>query len=55
MFNLSPDLPQTFSLNYSEFPNSCPDGQFALVVEIGEVLVYGRDGDLEQLGHQALR
>jgi hypothetical protein len=47
-------LPGTLFLNCSEIPNSCHFGDFPLGVEVGQMLIDGRNGDLEQRGHQLL-
>ena len=43
------DLPISFGLNYSEFPNSCLWRQFPLVVNRCQMLVYSRKRDLIQV------
>ena len=49
------DLPGTLVLNYPEFPDSCPRGEFTLLVDVLEVLVDGADVLLKQVGHELLR
>jgi len=50
MFNVPAHLPRTFALNYSEIPNSCHRVEFLLIVNVVQVLVYGWDCHLKQLG-----
>ena len=54
MVDHAADLTAALGLNYSEFPNSCPRIEFALVVNIPQVLVYGRNRYGKQLGNESL-
>ena len=54
MFDLARDLAGAFKSNYSEFPNSSIRRKLTLRVYVPEVLIYGRNGNLEQLRNQGL-
>ena len=55
VFDVAGRLPAAFSSNYSETPNSCPRGQFALIPDAFQVLVHGWHRHLEQFGDLRLR
>ena len=54
VLNFPGNLPAALQSNYSEFPNSCPSRQFALGVNAFQMLVHGRNRDLEQLRDERL-
>jgi len=43
MFHIARNLSPALRPNYSEFPNSCPCVEFAFLINVMQVLVYGRE------------
>ncbi len=54
MADVAIDLSRAFLSNYPEFPDSCPRLQFALLVNILQVLVDDSHVLLKQFSHQGL-
>lgn len=52
VLHLASDLPAPLRSNDPEFPDSCLPGQFALVMDVHQMLIDGPNVLLKQLRHQ---